>query len=297
MRYIYFLAAFLMLQACATPAAPEVWLSHLPFRKPKFMLENEQDTLKPLPTQTKPDSTTHIKEAWNSYFGGYYIFADTVMTCEYHSAYDSTKRLVSTVRTAFYEEPIFKSGQEERAYFDTLKDDSIYIVGDYGAGDYYIDEELKNAYPMYIVNESSSHQRLYWSGTTASYLVQEALHPDGNYYPIERKMWVFCSMGHAYRVMPAKSYAVYFVKYYSGEYKTKLRIRFKNGYDGRVIVSEPYDGSIKMSQFDFKNSAEIEGYLGLHRRNPQYYLDQVAADFVGSLPLQLADYAKTNADK
>lgn len=99
-------------------------------------------------------------------------------------------------------------------------------------------------------------------------IIQEAIDKDGKWKPIE--YWVFSGCGNSYfrpLVLKSGQYVIIPIKKYSGNYKTKIRLKFRYGKD--LIYSEPFEGSINLSLF-IKETKNVEGIL---YNGPASYLD------------------------
>jgi len=79
-------------------------------------------------------------------------------------------------------------------------------------------------------------------------IIQEALDPQGNWAPIE--YWVYTGCGNSFynplRLGPGQCILIP-IRKYTGSYKTQLRLKFK--FDGGIMYSEPFEGSIHKTQF------------------------------------------------
>ncbi|MCB9309882.1 MAG: hypothetical protein H6567_07495 [Lewinellaceae bacterium] len=140
---------------------------------------------------------------------------------------------------------------------DSLATDGFELVPDYPSNVYCNDYESKYAnyyYPVYLINQTPTIKAFIGKD---SYIfgLQEALDTDGQWRPIEGRGFDFCSNGYwGLKVHPQEFVTVLFPKY-SGDYKTKIRVRIKNG--DNIYVSKPYEGTINEQQLYLKE----DGYF------------------------------------
>jgi hypothetical protein len=106
-------------------------------------------------------------------------------------------------------------------------------------------------YPVYVINNQKT-PALFTGTDSKIRAMQEALHPNGKWYPIELSGFITCgnSLAWEIRLLP-KEYTVFFVPKYQGDFQTKIRIRLQTGRD--ILVSEPFMGYISMKQFLISN--------------------------------------------
>ena len=100
-------------------------------------------------------------------------------------------------------------------------------------------------------------------------MIQEALDEEGEWKPIE--YWVYSGCGNSYDnplELDSGKYVIVPIKKYSGEFKTKIRLKFK--YGKKIMYSKPFSGSVNLSQF---NKEENQVY-GILYRGPASYLDK-----------------------
>ncbi|MDH4471346.1 MAG: hypothetical protein QE487_01995 [Fluviicola sp.] len=90
-------------------------------------------------------------------------------------------------------------------------------------------------------------------------MIQEAQNEKGEWLPIE--YWVYSGCGNSYfdplELEPGK-YVLVPIKKYSGNFKTKIRLKFKK--DDTLFYSDSFDGSIDKSQFE-KETGKVNGIL------------------------------------
>ena len=97
-------------------------------------------------------------------------------------------------------------------------------------------------------------------------MIQEALDEDSLWKPIE--YWVYSGCGNSYfnpLNLNPYTYLMVPIRKYFGEYKTKMRLKLKNGK--KIIYSNTFKGSINKSQFTIKNE-DVHGIL--YHGKPSY---------------------------
>jgi hypothetical protein len=90
-------------------------------------------------------------------------------------------------------------------------------------------------------------------------MIQEALNAKGEWAPIE--YWTYSGCGNSYfspLVLPQGQLALIPVRRYSGPFRTKLRLKWKNGT--RTLYSDSFEGSIEPGQFN-RLTEPVEGIL------------------------------------
>lgn len=105
--------------------------------------------------------------------------------------------------------------------------------------------------PVYIYNESSRNQSLNKPISGGDlFLITEAKNEKGEWKPIEyfEQFTFLCGTGHQDYLLKQKQFIVAGVKKYSGNFKTKFRLKL-NSF-GKVFYSNIFDGSIDKKQFE-----------------------------------------------
>lgn len=140
---------------------------------------------------------------------------------------------------------------------DSIRADGFELIPDYSSNVYRNDFENEYAnyfYPVYIVNQTPTVKSFIGKDSRV-FGLQEALDTNGYWRPIEGQGFDFCGNGYwRLKVHPQEFITVLFPKY-SGNYKTKIRVRIENGEN--IYVSQPYDGTINEKQLYLKK----ESYL------------------------------------
>ncbi len=131
-------------------------------------------------------------------------------------------------------------------------------------------------YPVYVVNESNA-SRYFTLKDDYVLALQEALHPNGNWYPIEKRGPDGCWNGSWSIYVEPKEFLVFLVNKYNGNFKTKIRVRLNIGRS--IYYSDPFDGYINMEQFFLRNEALKEAF----KTNKDFMVDFW---FNGATPLQ-----------
>jgi hypothetical protein len=170
--------------------------------------------------------------------------------------------------------------------YNSLITNGFELVPDYTSKIHYNpyswSEESKHSYyyyPVYIINPFGSTKTLFCKDSHI-FGIQEAQDKNGIWRPIESKGFDFCGNGHwAINVRPQEYVTVLF-PIYSGNYKTKLRIRIKNS--DFLYVSQPFDGTIDEKQF-YLSKEEFQYLNELENK-----LEDVKRRFFGAIPIELS---------
>lgn len=106
--------------------------------------------------------------------------------------------------------------------------------------------KLLKAMSVFITNPTSKSIRVEEQDWRLM-LIQEALDKSGKWKPIE--YWEYSGCGNSYGGIALRPKHLIMIKIlkYSGNYKTKIRLKFLN--DSIVYYSKPFSGSINLSQF------------------------------------------------
>jgi hypothetical protein len=106
---------------------------------------------------------------------------------------------------------------------------------------------LVRGFPVYIFNPTKNSIRLEEQDGRVM-MIQEALHSNGQWKPIE--YWQFSDCGNSYGgvVLRSEYYLMTKVVKYKGPYATLLRLKLIN--KDEIIYSKPFKGSINLSQTD-----------------------------------------------
>lgn len=142
-------------------------------------------------------------------------------------------------------------------------------------------------YPVHLVNQTPS-TKIIKGKDRHIFAIQEACNEHGVWFPIEGKGFDFCGNGSWNLKINSKEFLTVLFPKYQGDYKTKLRVRIKNG--STVYVSQPFDGVINKNQFLLDKDHYYYNYLV---ENP---LEAVSNWFYGAKPLELwdEDFGKSN---
>ncbi len=185
------------------------------------------------------------------------------------------------IDTNFYKSIIRRSNSWE---LDSLGLDGFEVYPDYsstiarvhrgfGRGEYY--------YPVHIVNQTPL-TKVFKGKDSYVFAIQEAQNEYGFWFPIEGKGFDFCGNGYWDVKVESKEFITVLFPKYNGEFKTKLRVRIRNG--NTIYVSQPYDGVINKQQFILeKDRGYHYDYLIENRA------DAVQNMFYGAKPLELWD--------
>lgn len=161
---------------------------------------------------------------------------------------------------------------------DTLPSDGLQIFADYNTT--IVNDSLYAGYPIYLVNETSNTKMVF--GRINNRIMQEALDSNGRWRPIEYRpdfcAWV-CGNGYFWGInIRSNEYLLVYLPKYSGNYKTKMRIRVR-GFNTEYI-SNPFDGIMNYSQFYVRKDICMHWYMVLDRRE-----EAINGAFGGTVPL------------
>ncbi len=163
---------------------------------------------------------------------------------------------------------------------DTTRTDGLELFPDYASAivrNYHSDTCANYYYPVYIVNQTSGI-KVISAKDGHLFGIQEALDTNGNWRPIEFQGHDFCGVGRYGVKLYPKEYAVLIFPKYQGSFKTKLRVRIKNGEN--IYVSQPFDGTINERQFYF----EKDEYL--RKEMLRYKAEIIESTFYGAMPIE-----------
>lgn len=167
--------------------------------------------------------------------------------------------------------------------YDTLMTDGFELIPDYATDVYRNEYQSENSnyyYPVYLINQTPT-VKAFIGKDNYVFGLQEALDTNGMWRPIEGRGFDFCGMGFwGLKVRPQEFITVLFPKY-AGEYKTKMRVRIKNG--DNIYVSKPYEGTINENQLNLKKGDYL--YRELRQNEPSTIIDL----FYGAVPLGIQD--------
>lgn len=240
-------------------------------------IESERVTFKkPVVIQKPLDDTVRYISAdfmlgVNPQFIGKSGFADTLML-------GLDKVLGNSNRKYFYDFKDHFSFVDERLIgtTDTTRTDGLELVPDYTstiARDYYGDTLA--CYPVYLVNQTPTTKAVLQKGDHL-FGIQEAMDTNGIWRPIEHRAFEYCGNGYiALKLLPQEYIIMAFPKY-QGNYKTKLRVRVKNGET--IYVSQPFEGTIDKRQF------YLEKGLYLRTRIKEGKASETLYQFYGAYP-------------
>ena len=134
---------------------------------------------------------------------------------------------------------------------------------------YWLKDYPKTYFVSFLINTTDSVFRATRQDGSLI-MIQEALDENGNWSPIE--YWVYSGCGNSYFdplvLNPGESIFVP-IKKYTGDFKTKIRLRFKHG--DKVIYSDSFDASIDKTQFN-KETNSVHGIL--YNGPANYLIDQ-----------------------
>lgn len=116
-------------------------------------------------------------------------------------------------------------------------------------------DQFVKSFPVFIKNPTRD-TLLIETQDQAVFMIQEAKDEDGKWKPIEYWLHAFCGNSYADYKLPPMHIAVVKVVKYTGNFKTEMRLKLKNGTE--TIYSNIFEGSINKSQFDFPENISNE---------------------------------------
>lgn len=124
------------------------------------------------------------------------------------------------------------------------------------------------AYPIFFYNLTDKPIRFRWLKHT-----QQALDENGVWRCIEAipSNEMFFDAPEAYQINSG-SFGICNVTKYQGDFKTKLRVKFKD--DDFIFYSQPYTGYINKNQFNFSPTQTTNKNFSNKFENDGYYLDE-----------------------
>lgn len=104
-------------------------------------------------------------------------------------------------------------------------------------------------YPVYIYNYGESQTVIQKPITTELFILLEAKNKNNEWKPVEyfEQYGFLCGTGHRDYVLKPKHYLLSTVKRYKGDFRTKLRVKFRS-FDN-IFYSNEFEGYINYSQF------------------------------------------------
>ncbi|PHR46523.1 MAG: hypothetical protein COA32_10285 [Fluviicola sp.] len=106
--------------------------------------------------------------------------------------------------------------------------------------------------PVFIFNPTDSLQGIE-NHDGALIVVQEALTKKGEWKPIEFFQFSGCGNSYAISVIDTNSFLMFGINKYSGDFKTKLRVRLYTNHN--IILSKEFDGSVNLGQFEEREAS------------------------------------------
>ncbi len=198
-------------------------------------------------------------------FAGKHKFTDTLFIAGY--------RVIDTTYRKEYidERMVWRS--------DSLITDGFELVPDYSTMVYRNEYDLEYAnyyYPVYLINQTPA-TKAFIGKDSHVFGLQEALDTNGQWRPIEGRGFDYCGNGYwSLKVDPQEFVTVLFPKY-SGDYKTKIRVRIKNG--DNIYVSKSYDGTINEKQLYLEKDSYLYRELIENKSSAIQYLFYGAEPF------------------
>ncbi len=252
MRTIVWVFGLLLLKSCQIPEkTPASYPIRENFKFPIYNIKYNADTAKA--TLWKVDS---LMSHYPLVIRTKYAFQDTILDAELNHGnrleitenFFSLRERISEFQEQETTENFFSLGDQisEFQEQETIDSDSLTILADYKQNIVTNAYDNRFCYPIYVINNQKK-PKLFTGKDRHVFAIQEALHPNGKWYPIEQRGLDFCGNGHWSTTLNPKEYIVFFVPKYQGDFKTKLRVRLHTGE--KALFSEPIIGYISMKQF------------------------------------------------
>lgn len=109
--------------------------------------------------------------------------------------------------------------------------------------------KIGSANPVFIYNLTKKNQNVGFGDLL--HMVMEAKDEKGNWKPIEKQAYYFCGTGMEVSILERNQVCVSSVYKYSGDFKTKLRLRHLGNY------SNEFEGSVNLDEFgEYDTEAE-----------------------------------------
>lgn len=138
--------------------------------------------------------------------------------------------------------------REKFISLDTFSNDGLELYPDYNTAVYLPSRGGTHYYPVYLVNHTRKIKTL--EGHDAQvHAIQEALDSNQRWHPIEAQAFWACSYWKT--TFPPQSFSLLVFPKYKGDFKTKLRVRVRNG--DQVFISQAFDGWIDYGQFNMSD--------------------------------------------
>lgn len=124
--------------------------------------------------------------------------------------------------------------------------------------------DIKNVrgYPVYIVNSTDSNIVVNNMGYNLK-IIQEAKDSNNKWRPIEHFDFLNCDFCfNTPFILEPKHYIVTKIYKYTGNYRTMVRLKFRNG--NTIVYSNPFYGNINIEQFEFFKNPTKEQLIELY---------------------------------
>ncbi|AEE53606.1 hypothetical protein Halhy_5783 [Haliscomenobacter hydrossis DSM 1100] len=172
--------------------------------------------------------------------------------------------------------------QYDKSTWDSLPSYGLEMYPDYQK-DVFWPVALRNGngtcfYLVFIANNTTGIKSFFGTDSYA-FAIQEAQDSSGHWYPIEMS-GIYWGCSRWCIQMETKTFAVLLLPKYNGDFKTKLRVRLRNG--DQTYVSQSFEGMIDHQQFKMHPNA----YFWLKRYALLDISDQF---FFGALPREARD--------
>ncbi len=164
---------------------------------------------------------------------------------------------------------------------DTFGYDGLELFPDYSSTiirDDLLHEQLKNYYPVYIVNQTPNVKFILGKDSHV-FAIQEAVDTAGHWRPIEGRGFDFCGFGYWGVKIHPQEFVTILMPRYEGEFTTKLRVRVKIG--NMIYISKSFTGKIDERQFYID---EDDYFFSEFKRDNVNTIQHI---FYGAIPAQM----------
>ena len=237
------------------------------FKIPKIISENTYDSIL--------FTTTNILESGNPIFFDKYLFKNKIYL-------NNQTRHSKEFHNDLFRLDIINYSKQQTIQ-DSIRFDGLQLIFDSTIIRYNKYNELNKKgifnyntkkygfeyYPLYVINETKKNKLLDGKDGYV-YCIQEAQDSNQRWYPIENLVSDFCGNGTWNLLLNKNEFALILIPKYTGNYKTKIRVRLKN--NNCVYTSNIINGYINYSQF----------YLD--KEKLKYYSKYNDKSIIGSIP-------------
>jgi hypothetical protein len=165
------------------------------------------------------------------------------------SIYVDTTEVVSTIIYEWGIPPLISDFQNDLVHHSKGKTErSISKINYAERGDFWnASKFVVKGLPVYIFNSTKKSVRLKLQSGQIM-MIQEALDLNGNWKPIELWQYAWCGRSYYDVILKPDYYLMTKIVKFKGAFETLLRLKLMN--ENEIIYSNPFKGSINLSQTD-----------------------------------------------